>query len=99
MLITFSVGNYKVFKEIVTLDMRGASISKPTDAHIIDAGKLKLLKSVAIYGPNASGKSKLLEAMQFMQDFVINSSKNTQSNEDINVDSFRLSTETRDKPS
>lgn len=99
MLISFSVSNYKIFKELVRLNMNGASISKSTAAYIIDAGKFKLLKSVAIYGPNASGKSKLLEAMVFMRDFVINSSKNTQVNEIIQVDPFRLSTTTPNQAS
>lgn len=99
MIVAFKTGNYKTFKEKVSLNLRGASISKITDAHVIDAGKFKLLKSAAIYGPNASGKSKLLEAMQFMQQFVINSSKNTQAHELIEVDPFRLSTQTLNQPS
>ncbi len=99
MLINFTVGNFKAFKDKVTLDMRAASFSKIGDSHVIDAGRLKLLKSAAIFGPNASGKSKLLDAMKFMRDFVINSSKNTQANEEIEVDPFRLNTETREQPS
>lgn len=60
---------------------------------------LKLLKSAAIYGANASGKSNLAKALRFMKWFMINSSKETQSTEKINVEPFRLSTETKDKPS
>ncbi len=60
---------------------------------------LKLLKSAAIYGANASGKSNLVEALNFMKWFMINSSKETQSTEKINVERFRLSTYTENKPS
>lgn len=60
---------------------------------------LKLLKSAAIYGANASGKSNLAKALRFMKWFMINSSKETQSTEKINVEPFRLSTETKNKPS
>ncbi|OYE01999.1 abortive infection protein [Nostoc sp. 'Peltigera membranacea cyanobiont' 232] len=60
---------------------------------------LKLLKSAAIYGANASGKSNLATALRFMRWFMINSSKETQSTEKIGVDQFKLSTETEDKPS
>jgi hypothetical protein len=60
---------------------------------------LKLLKSAAIYGANASGKSNLTKALGFMRWFMINSSKETQSTEKIGVERFKLSTETEDKPS
>ncbi|MEI2579342.1 ATP-binding protein [Scytonema sp. PRP1] len=60
---------------------------------------LKLLKSAAIYGANASGKSNLTKALGFMRWFMINSSKETQSTEKIGVEPFKLSTETEAKPS
>ncbi|AUB37218.1 ATPase, AAA-type, core [Nostoc flagelliforme CCNUN1] len=61
--------------------------------------ELKLLKSAAIYGANASGKSNLATALGFMRWFMINSSKETQSTEKIGVERFKLSTETEAKPS
>ncbi|NEQ71594.1 MAG: ATP-binding protein, partial [Symploca sp. SIO2D2] len=60
---------------------------------------LKLLKSAAIYGANASGKSNLTKALAFMKWFMINSSKETQSTEKIGVERFQLSTETEAQPS
>ncbi|MEH2191927.1 MAG: ATP-binding protein [Nostoc sp.] len=60
---------------------------------------LKLLKSAAIYGANASGKSNLATALKFMRWFIINSSKETQSTEKIGVERFKLSTETEAQPS
>jgi AAA15 family ATPase/GTPase len=39
--------------------------------------ELKLLKSAAIYGANASGKSNLAKALAFMKWFMVNSSKET----------------------
>ncbi len=100
MIIQFTVGNFKVFKEKVTLDMRATGISEHKDTHIFNIGKEKLLKSAVIYGKNAGGKSKLIDAMQYMRDFVIHSSKESQSNESIIwVDPFRLSTATKDAPS
>ena len=61
--------------------------------------ELQLLKSAAIYGANASGKSNLAKALSFMKWFMINSSKETQSTEKINVEPFRLSTESETQPS
>ncbi len=104
MLIEFSVGNYRSFKEQVTFSMVAANlVSKDksldtTNIFAIDQ-KLKLLKSAAIYGANASGKSNLAKALSFMKWFMVNSSKETQSTDEISVEPFRLSTETEGKPS
>ncbi|MGB3206483.1 MAG: ATP-binding protein [Crinalium sp.] len=104
MLIEFSVGNYRSFKEQVTFSMVAANlVSKDksldtTNVFAIDQ-KLNLLKSAAIYGANASGKSNLAKALSFMKWFMVNSSKETQSTDEIGVEPFRLSTETEGKPS
>ncbi len=61
--------------------------------------ELNLLKSAAIYGANASGKSNLIKAISFMVRFIRDSSKDTQVTDLIDVEEFRLSTETIRKPS
>jgi AAA15 family ATPase/GTPase len=61
--------------------------------------ELSLLKSAAVYGANASGKSNLVKALNFMQWFVLNSSRETQITDLINVENFKLSTETAEQPS
>lgn len=104
MLIEFSVGNYRSFKERVTFSMVAANlVSKDKNLDIDNVfavdQELKLLKSAAIYGANASGKSNLAKALGFMKWFMVNSSKETQSTDAIGVEPFRLSTETEEKPS
>ena len=104
MLIEFSVGNYRSFKDTVTFSMVAADIvakDKKLDDNNVFAidNKLKLLKSAAIYGANASGKSNLAKALNFMRLFMVNSSKETQSTDEIDVEHFRLSTETKEQPS
>ncbi|NCR19336.1 MAG: ATP-binding protein [Microcystis aeruginosa LL13-03] len=103
MLIEFSVGNYRSFKDVVTLSMVAADEATSNDE--LDKNNVfkvnqnfSLLKSAAIYGANASGKSNLILALYFMQSFVINSSK-LQITDKINLEKFRLSSETEDKPS
>ncbi|MDJ0535557.1 MAG: ATP-binding protein [Xenococcaceae cyanobacterium MO_207.B15] len=61
--------------------------------------ELSLLKSAAVYGANASGKSNLAKAIGFMRRFVLNSSKNTQITDSIDVEQFRLNAETIERPS
>lgn len=104
MLIEFSVGNYRSFKEQVTFSMVAANLvakdKKLDENNVFEVDNdLKLLKSAAIYGANASGKSNLATALNFMKWFMINSSKETQSTEKIGVERFKLSTETEAKPS
>ena len=104
MLIEFSVGNYRSFKAPVTFSMVAANLvakDKKLDRSNVFAidSELKLLKSAAIYGANASGKSNLAQALGFMKWFAINSSKDTQSTDAINVEPFRLSTKTENEPS
>lgn len=104
MLIEFSIGNFKSFKETVTFSMVAANMTA-LDKSLDESNvfkvddELNLLKCAAIYGANGSGKSNFYAALRFMRLFVVTSSKETQSGEEIPVENFRLSTETRDKPS
>lgn len=78
MLIEFSVGNYRSFKEKVTFSMVAANLvakdKKLDENNVFTVNEdLKLLKSAAIYGANASGKSNLAKALVFMKKFMIDS--------------------------
>jgi hypothetical protein len=95
MLIEFSVENYKSIKERKTLSMFAGSIKELQKSNIfIFSNKIELLKSAAIYGANASGKSNFFRAITFFEWFIINSSKDKQAGERIDIDPFRLNTET-----
>jgi len=103
MLIEFSVGNYRSFKERVTLSMVAADIaSQPPSLDeqnvFVIGDDLRLLTSAAIYGANASGKSNLMVALGFMRFLVLTSSRETQLSELIQVEPFRLSTQTERQP-
>ena len=104
MLIEFTVGNFRSFKEPETFSMVAANLTSPDPRldteNVIPAEKgLSLLTSAALYGRNSSGKSNLLAALRFMRDFVLNSSKDMQAADAIRTEPFRLSTETREQPS
>jgi AAA15 family ATPase/GTPase len=105
MLIQFSVKNYKCFKEEALLSMVASNYDRTTrwEDNIVEVPKfnLNLLRSVVIYGANASGKSKLVEAMGFMCHLILSSAKDKQAGEVIHKEpfSFRLSTETEGEPS
>lgn len=104
MLIEFSVGNFKSFKEIVTFSMVAANLkskNKQLDSDNVFKYKnnMDLVKTAAIYGSNASGKSNFIKAFVFMRNFVINSSKETQAAEEIEVENFKLCSSTENKES
>ena len=100
MLIDFEVGNFLSFKDPVRLSMLAATPYKEyLEANTIEAGGLRLLKSAAIYGANASGKSNLIAAMRFMRYFVLSSSKDTQVEDAIPVNPFLLDAVTENAPS
>ena len=98
MLIQFKTGNYRSFKEDAILSMVASPIKELPENVFNAIRKFDLLKSAVVYGPNASGKSNLLKAMRFMRKFILVSSKDTQQGEAIDVNPFKLNTETENKP-
>lgn len=71
MLIMFRVKNFASFKDEVILDMRAVSY-KDMKSHVLESGKNKAVKTLAIYGKNASGKSNLISALYYFESFVYN---------------------------
>lgn len=104
MLVQFTFKNFKSFKNEATIDMTATSI-KEHSYNVIET-KLgdKYLKVAAIYGANASGKSNVIEAFNFMRYFVINSLglenvENKHNKRIIPVDSFTFDSISKDEPS
>ena len=73
MLIEFSVKNFLSFKDKVTLSMEKGNGNENLD-NIISNNNIDLLKTTAIYGANASGKSNILKAFTCAILMVRNSS-------------------------
>ena len=83
MLLMFKVKNYTSFKNEAILDMRAtAYVQHPT--HVIHVNdKLGLLKTTALYGANASGKSNLISAMFFFEQYIFSQFINKKENEEF----------------
>lgn len=101
MLLQFYFSNYRSFEGEGILDMR-ASGSNELSSHIRNTLNEKVLPVTAIYGANASGKSSVFEAFQFMTLCVLESLSFSDDNKKnpykLKVDSFKFS-ESREKPS
>ena len=74
MLIQFSFKNYKSFRDEATLDLSAAKMTEFSD-RVVSEGNDKILPMAAIYGANASGKSNIYNAFEYMADYVIESFK------------------------
>ncbi len=66
---------------------------------IFEVSGHQILKTAAIYGANASGKSNLIKSLSFMREFLLNSSKESQQGEPIATEPFVLNSESSQKPS
>ncbi len=94
------VENYLSYRDAKTLSMvASGQVSEYCETNVISTERISILKSAAIYGANASGKSNLLAAMTDMRWFIINSSKEGQADEPIEVSPFKLDTVTENEPS
>ena len=68
MILEIRLSNFFSIKDEVVLDMQAASIqtkkAKELEENTFVCGDERLLKTVAIYGANASGKSSLIKAIR-----------------------------------
>ena len=102
MLIEFKVSNFRSIREQQTLSLVKAAgreladtNSFPTDA----PNKFELLRSAAIFGPNASGKSNLLLAVDVMRKIVMDSAMGWDPSDRLPIVPFRLDSKSARSPS
>ncbi|MDR3706633.1 MAG: ATP-binding protein [Paludibacteraceae bacterium] len=101
----FSFGNFRSFKDIQTLNLTAAKLKSKDEridiSNVIrDEDRYKdlgFLKTKAIYGANASGKSNMIKALGVFINIINRSVKDEEAL--FAVDSFELSTETENEPS
>lgn len=74
MLTRFVFENFKSFKDTTVLDLTAKKITDFSD-HLLQSGNEKVLPVISIYGANASGKSNVYQAFEYMTQYVIHSFK------------------------
>lgn len=99
MLLKFKVKNYRSIKDEVVLDLQASSDKTMKDSAVFDLGKVSLLRTAAIYGANASGKSNVLKAFHIFRIMVLESLLRSNSPKDLPAEHFKLSTKTEYAPS
>lgn len=69
MLVSFSFGNYKSFKDENKISLV-AELADDNEYSTSTSFEYSVLKTTAVYGANASGKSKLFDAIAFLRSVV-----------------------------
>jgi AAA15 family ATPase/GTPase len=93
MLLDFRVKNFRSLRDEQTLSLVAAKDKSLQELNTMPSGikaAPTLLRSVAIYGPNAGGKSNLIKALQYMRAVVAESASVMQPGQTFNVQPFRL---------
>ena len=95
MILNFTVKNYKSFSDEQYISLVANSGKELLDnTSSISNSPISCVKTAVIYGPNASGKSNFIKAIDAMRKIVLN--ENIFS--DLAVDPFALSSQFSDKP-
>ena len=92
MLINFSVQNFGSIKDKQTLSFEAVKDDHLEDYYVIHTNGLRLLKLGLIYGANASGKTTVLKALQFLKDIVLKPQE--QKSQSLNFDPFLFDVDT-----
>lgn len=93
MLIEMSIANFRSLREPQTFSLvkgKGNELASTNTFEAVAANNFELLRSSVIYGPNASGKSNFLLALQTMQRIVTDSAISLQRGDLLPVTPFRL---------
>lgn len=102
MLVQFTVRNFRSIRDEQTLSLvkgKGAELSEQNSFDPQAAATGELLRSSVIYGPNAAGKTSLINALKTMKNLVANSSTKFQHGDNLPVVPFRLDPDTEEQPS
>lgn len=100
MLLEYNFENYKSFHESNTLSMIGVrSFKEHEPDNIFHFEKFKVLKSAAVYGNNASGKSNLVNGLQKMKQLVKSSFRDALVEKgEIQIEKYLLNSESEKTP-
>lgn len=94
MILEFCVSNYLSIRDELKISFVATSLKESlpdaNDLVPISGAGVSLVRSAVIYGANASGKTNVLKAVAFYKHFIMDSFKNSQAGEAIDVENFRL---------
>lgn len=86
MLLWFRFKNFGPFREEAFFDMRAVKAYKELPDHVMKSGNQSAVRTAAIYGANASGKSNLIKAVERFQEMIVSSMSDLSKEEDFVTD-------------
>lgn len=100
MLLRFGASNYRSIKDYQELSLVASSL-KDLKVHLCESEgfKEKILPAIAIYGANASGKTNILKALNFMVSGILKSHLTGRVEGGISRPFFKLSQRYKELPS
>ncbi|WP_297970124.1 ATP-binding protein [uncultured Capnocytophaga sp.] len=97
MIVNFSIQNFGSIKDKQTLSFEADASKHLEDTYVVHTAGKRLLKLALIYGANASGKTTILKALDFLGELVLNP-KNKKI-EELEFEPFLFNSETYKQPS
>ncbi|MFA5243010.1 MAG: AAA family ATPase [Sulfuricella sp.] len=101
MLLEFRIRNFRSIRDEIVISFVASKDKKLAETHLASTSIKSLahvVRSAVVYGPNASGKSTLLQALAFMRGVVAESATTMQLGQTFNVQPFRLDAEWATQP-
>lgn len=101
MLIEFRVRNFRSIRDEQVLSMVASKDKSMLGANTLETGVKAapvVLRSAAIYGANASGKSNLIKSLQYMRAVVMDSATLLKPGQPFKVQPFRLDKSSMNTP-
>lgn len=92
MIINFSIQNFGSVKDKQTLTFEADKSDHLENSYVIHTNGLRLLKIALIYGANASGKTTILKALEFLRDIVLE--PETKKTDELDFQPFLFDSET-----
>jgi AAA15 family ATPase/GTPase len=92
MIINFSLKNFGSVKDKQTLTFEADKSDHLENSYIIHTNGLRLLKIALIYGANASGKTTILKALEFLRDIILE--PETKKTDELDFQPFLFDAET-----
>ena len=97
MIINFSIQNFGSIKDKQTLTFEADKSEHLENSYVINTNGLRLLKIILIYGANASGKTTILKALEFLRDIVLE--PETKKTDELDFQPFLFDSETPEQNS
>lgn len=97
MIINFTIQNFGSIKDKQVLSFEATKTDHLENTYVIHMGGMRLLKLALIYGPNASGKTTILKALDFLRSIILE--PNEKKTDELDFEPFLFDSETPDKTS